>query len=109
MNANVLAFNYRGVGSSSGWPYTDADLASDGVAATRYIMQTHRVKEHDILFHGHSIGGAVAVQAAATFNHINVVNDRSFAFVSIVRDLVSYQCDDDDGDADRCWLRWRCL
>jgi hypothetical protein len=30
IDANVIVFNYRGVGASSGWPNTAADLTSDG-------------------------------------------------------------------------------
>ena len=43
LRANVLVFNYRGVGDSTGWPRRSSDLVLDGRAAIEYVVRTHSV------------------------------------------------------------------
>lgn len=58
LNANVLTFNYRGVGKSHSCPHTAEDLIADGEAAMNYLLSSG-VKSKNVLIHGHSLGGAV--------------------------------------------------
>ena len=81
VRANVLVFNFRGVGGSTGWPYVASDLTEDGVAVTKYIL-SKGVSESDITYHGHSLGGAVAADTHRRFPKTKCVSDRSFSSMS---------------------------
>jgi alpha/beta superfamily hydrolase len=37
LGVNVLTFNYRGVGHSTGWPFNAIDLVKDAQAAVEYL------------------------------------------------------------------------
>ena len=59
----LLTFDYRGYGESSGYPYPEA-LRQDALAAIRYaqaLPQTSR--ETDLVLYGQSLGGAVLLDA----------------------------------------------
>ena len=64
LRCNVLAFDYRGYGRSTGKPsergtYVDAD------AAWRYLVETRGTLPQQIVIIGRSLGGAVAIDLAA--------------------------------------------
>lgn len=77
--SNVLSFNYRGVGMSSGTPSSGSDLVQDGMAAMNYLKVKHGAGSLDILIHGHSIGGAVAAAVRAGHPDGPIIHDRSFS------------------------------
>eukprot|EP00051_Salpingoeca_urceolata_P006772 m.89620 g.89620 ORF g.89620 m.89620 type:complete len:395 (-) comp14979_c0_seq1:116-1300(-) len=77
VGAHILTFNYRGVGSSSGWPHRAEDLVADGQAVLRHLVATG-VPKSRITLHGHSLGGAVAAMLWEHHPEIKVINDRSF-------------------------------
>lgn len=81
LHANIISFNYRGVGKSTGAPVTEDDLVQD------YITQVERLLEQgvspsDITCYGHSMGAAIATLAAAKLHatgiKVKLYNDRSF-------------------------------
>lgn len=57
---NVLFFDYRGFGKSSGWPSVRG-VISDGIAAARF-HDTIRPKHLPSVLYGFSLGGGVAAQ-----------------------------------------------
>ncbi|MGZ7033521.1 MAG: alpha/beta hydrolase, partial [Thermoanaerobaculia bacterium] len=59
---NVLMFDYRGFGRSSGRP-SFAGVVADGVTASRFHDQI-RPKELPTLLYGFSLGGAIAAQVS---------------------------------------------
>lgn len=59
VGANVLAFNYRGVGMSSGKPASIKDWVEDGQYVLQYL-EKNGVKAEDITIYGHSLGGGIA-------------------------------------------------
>jgi fermentation-respiration switch protein FrsA (DUF1100 family) len=65
MQATVLVFDYRGYGRSGGSP-TEAGVLEDARAARRWLAARTGVREGDIVLAGHSLGGGVAVDLAAT-------------------------------------------
>lgn len=78
LKAHAVLFNYRGVGASTGWPYVSADLGEDGVTAVKYAIKTFGVQEHNVIIHGHSIGGGVMSMVVGEFPKATIINDRSF-------------------------------
>jgi len=62
--ANVLIFDYRGYGSSSGVP-TEAGLELDAEAVMLYLAGRADIDHGRVFLFGRSLGGAVAVRAAA--------------------------------------------
>ncbi len=79
LRANAVAFNFRGVGDSSGWPRVSADLVTDGEAVIMHVHREHGVPLHHIVLHGHSLGGGVVGELGARFPQCLKVHDRSFA------------------------------
>jgi hypothetical protein len=57
---NVLFFDYRGFGLSSGWP-SIRGVVSDGVTAARF-HDSIRPKHLPSILYGYSLGGAIAAQ-----------------------------------------------
>jgi alpha-beta hydrolase superfamily lysophospholipase len=62
--ANVLLYDYRGYGRSSGTPTTQA-LLDDGEAATEFAQRRLKFAPEKIIHYGESIGSGVACNAAA--------------------------------------------
>jgi fermentation-respiration switch protein FrsA (DUF1100 family) len=60
----VLALDYRGYGKSEGTP-SEEGLYQDARAARRWLAQTEKVAESDVILMGFSLGGAVAIELAA--------------------------------------------
>lgn len=80
LRANVFAFDYRGYGRSAGRP-SEKGLFLDVRAAHRYLAGPLGQAPESILLFGHSLGGAVAIDAAldcavagllaqSTFTHV---------------------------------------
>ena len=65
---NVLCFDYRGFGRSTGKP-TRRGTVDDAAAAIAYARTREDVDPHRIFLLGQSIGGAIAVVVAARCDH----------------------------------------
>jgi uncharacterized protein len=81
MRLDVLIFDYRGFGQSSGSPseegtYIDAETAWD------YLVNTLRIKPGKILLYGHSLGGAVATEMALRHKAGGLIIDSGFKSVA---------------------------
>lgn len=63
LSVNLLAFDYRGYGRSEGKP-SEAGLFRDARAAYRYLVEDLAVDPATVILLGHSMGGAVAIDAA---------------------------------------------
>lgn len=63
LGLNVLIFDYRGYGASTGKP-TEAGTYTDALTAWRYLVEQRHVPPARILVYGHSLGGAVAAWLA---------------------------------------------
>lgn len=62
---NVLALDYRGYGRSEGRP-SEQGLYQDARAARAWLAQKEGIAESDVILMGTSLGGAVAVELAAS-------------------------------------------
>jgi pimeloyl-ACP methyl ester carboxylesterase len=60
---NVLAFDYRGFGNTSGSP-SEQGLYDDAMAAYRHLMRSEQVPATRVILAGRSLGSAVAVDLA---------------------------------------------
>lgn len=63
LGLNVLIFDYRGYGASSGTP-SEQGTYRDALAAWRHLTETRRIPAASIVFFGESLGGAVAAWLA---------------------------------------------
>jgi fermentation-respiration switch protein FrsA (DUF1100 family) len=63
LGVNILAFDWRGFGASTGTP-TEAGLYRDATAAYRYLRDVQRVAPERIVIFGHSLGTAPAIELA---------------------------------------------
>ena len=64
-NLAVLALDYRGFGKSEGTP-SEQGLYQDARAARRWIADQNGIAEQDVILMGVSLGGAVAIDLAAS-------------------------------------------
>jgi len=78
MNATVFAFDYRGYGKSEGKP-NEAGVLEDGHAAQQWLANRTGIPMDEIVLIGRSLGGAGAVDLAATSGAKALVIERSFS------------------------------
>lgn len=85
LKANVIGFNYRGVGNSIGSPKSITHLVTDGIAIVQRILD-RGVLPKFIILDGLSLGGGIATLVAKHFHDqgskVNLFNDRSFSSIS---------------------------
>ncbi len=82
LKCSALAFNYRGVGGSTGTPSGTVDLIQDGAAVVLYAQEELGYHPKDLILHGWSLGGGVAPMVAP--NESIVISDRSFSSLEAV-------------------------
>ena len=63
LKVNVFAFDYRGYGKSEGSP-SEQGVFADARAAIDHVAETRGVGLNGVLLFGHSLGGAIAIDAA---------------------------------------------
>lgn len=81
---NMVAFDYRGFGSSSDGPLTEQGLYDDANAVYQYLRTQLRVPPERIVIYGHSLGGGVAVQLATTAPSAGLIIEGTFRSVPAV-------------------------
>lgn len=72
LGCDVVIFDYRGYGGSSGRP-SEAAIAQDAVCIWEYVSQERNVPADQIVLCGQSLGGAVATRLAWDLDQSNVV------------------------------------
>lgn len=78
---NAVTFNYPGVGNSGGEPLPDEVIQSGGIIVD-YLKDSFNIPENRIAAHGHSLGGAFAVQTALKIRGVHIISDRTFSKLS---------------------------
>lgn len=85
LQANVVGFNHRGVGQSTGKAKSSNDLVIDCIAQVQRLLDKG-VSPQNITLKGHSLGAGVASLAAQHFHQlgqpINIFNSRSFSTIT---------------------------
>lgn len=61
---NVLMFDYRGYGKSSGGKPSEVKVYEDAESAWNYLINQRGIPPHRIFIYGHSLGGAIAIDLA---------------------------------------------
>lgn len=79
---NVVTFNYTGVGRSDGKAIPE-EVVGCGVAIIDHLERHFHVPLNQIALHGFSLGGGISAQVALIKEGVNIVNDRSYAKLSI--------------------------
>ena len=74
---NVLAYDYRGYGTSESSP-SDENAYADIDAALDYLVATRGISADRIILHGRSLGGAVAVDLAARKDVAGLILESTF-------------------------------
>ena len=76
-NINILLFDYRGYGKSTGAP-SEAGLYTDALAVHDYVRKRNDLNQEKIFLFGRSLGGAVALHLgkSATTVLLDVSIDR---------------------------------
>ncbi|EHL30421.1 alpha/beta fold hydrolase [Legionella drancourtii] len=85
LQANVVGFNFRGVGQSTSRAKSRNDLVADGIAQVQRLL-AQGVSPQNITLKGHSLGAGVASLVAQHFHQlgqpINLFNSRSFSTIT---------------------------
>lgn len=84
---NIISYNYRGRGLSTGSPHSEEEILQDGQAIVKDLLQRGILPEN-ILLHGFSLGGGIATYVAARFADegisLALCNERSFSSIPAV-------------------------
>jgi hypothetical protein len=80
LRLNVLIFDYRGYGRSTGRP-TEAGLYRDGEAARRWLTENAGVDADDLVLFGRSMGAAVAARLATGHRAACLIAESAFTSV----------------------------
>lgn len=80
LGANVFIFDYRGYGRSEGSP-SERGFYLDAEAALGYLGSRQDIAQSRLVFYGHSIGAAVAVEMAASQQAYAVILESPFTSV----------------------------
>lgn len=75
---NVMMVDFRGYGKSEGSP-TDVRTKLDLDTAYQYLQVHHKVKNEELIVHGHCLGGASASDLASRRPGVNLILDRTFS------------------------------
>ncbi len=79
-NVNVVAFDFRGYGRTGGQA-NEAEILSDSVAVAKWTQESDLFLGHKIIVLGRSLGGASAVEIAATIKVDGLILDRTFSSI----------------------------
>ena len=93
MGINVLIFDYRGYGKSSGRP-GEKGLYQDAQAAYDYLIAKKNIQSQDLVVYGKSLGGSVAVDLCqkrevgklileSTFSSVGEVAKEIYTFLQV--------------------------
>jgi fermentation-respiration switch protein FrsA (DUF1100 family) len=74
---NVLTYDYRGYGLSSGSP-SEENAYADIAVAYRYLIIDRSIEPTKVIVHGRSLGGAVAAELAANENVGGLILESTF-------------------------------
>ena len=83
LGLQVLLFDYRGYGLSTGKP-TEAGLIADGLAAAQFVEKEMGVPPERIVYYGKSIGTGVAALVAARRPPARLILESSFDSMAAV-------------------------
>lgn len=76
----VLAFDYRGYGSSDGSP-SETGTYRDMAAAVSHLRAVRGIEPERTVYYGESLGGAVAIEAALRYRPAALVVESTFTSV----------------------------
>jgi hypothetical protein len=77
LGLNILALDYRGYGKSEGSP-DEAGVYRDAEAGYRYLIGARGFRPQDIVVHGVSLGGAVAIDLASRLECGGLIAESTF-------------------------------
>lgn len=80
LGLNLLAFDYRGYGRSEGRP-SEEGLFRDARAAYRHLVQDLACDPQEVVLLGHSMGGAVAIDAALELPAQGLIVESTFTSI----------------------------
>lgn len=80
LGLNVLIFDYRGYGKSSGSP-SEKGLYLDAAAVYEYLLKERKVLPEQVIAYGESLGAAVAVELAVSHEIGGMIIEEGFTSV----------------------------
>lgn len=84
---SVLMYDYRGYGTSEGSP-SYAKVKKDASSAYQWLTETAGIPPEQIIAHGRSLGGAVAVWTAAHHEVAGLIIESSFVSAFRVKTII---------------------
>lgn len=77
LGLSIFIVDYRGYGKSDGSP-DEAGVYRDAEAAYRFLVAERRFDPRDIVIHGQSLGGAVAIDLASRYDCGGLIAESTF-------------------------------
>lgn len=87
MGLNILIIDYRGYGSSGGYP-TEDGIYLDALAAYDFLQSRDDLKEQAVVVYGASLGGAVAVDLATKRKIDGLIVDSTFSSAADIARII---------------------
>jgi len=81
LNVSILAFDYRGYGSSANREISEKTMYKDARLARAWLAKRAGVAETDIVLVGRSLGGGVAVELAASDGARGLILENTFTSI----------------------------
>ncbi|KAK7015200.1 bem46 protein, variant [Paramarasmius palmivorus] len=89
LGCDVLLVSYRGYGHSQGTP-SEKGLQKDSQAALEYVLAHPELSQRPIILHGHSLGGAVAIDLTHRNPHkitALIIENTFLSIPAVVQDI----------------------
>ncbi len=80
LGLNVLIYDYRGYGQSTGRP-SEAGLYEDARSAWRWLTDTQGIAPESVILFGRSMGGAIAARLASEVDAAGLIVESGFSSV----------------------------
>ena len=81
LGLNLLAFDYRGFGESTGAP-EEQGLYDDASASYDYLVNTRHVSPRRLVIYGHSLGSGVAIELASRMPAAGLVVEGAYTSIA---------------------------
>lgn len=88
---NIVLFDYRGYGKSTGKIKNEEDLYQDAETVINYLIQQKKISLKSMIFWGEGLGGAVALEMAKRFPAKKLILESTFASLNnITPNVIKY-------------------
>ncbi len=91
MGYNIVLFDYRGYGQSTGEIKSEEDIYQDAESVYKYLVEKKKIPQNSIIFWGQSLGGAIAMEMAKRHPADKLILESTFTNLeNLTPDVLKY-------------------